>query len=249
VFDAAHWNINAQYIRTCKPIVDAIGNLESQDATLANCVIELLKCACKINGLNIEDTDNMDFALHATTTFNNKFHELITDHHLLALFLHPLAQNLALSQHVHARNFADICRIAMALAHRWGWNQGAAKKLLDHLQQYRANQGIFEGGLSNAEQWWKHQPVTAEQCPLKAMALIMHAIVPHSAELERLFSDLGKTQGDSQSNLDVTTICSLGRLHQYSCHLTDASVASEKLTSVSQSSVHQTQGEADAIHH
>jgi hypothetical protein len=65
---------------------------------------------------------------------------------------------------------------------------------------------------SNAEQWWKHRPVTAKQCPLKAMALIMHAIVPHSAEIERLFSDLGKAQGDSRSNLDVTTIRSLGRL-------------------------------------
>jgi hypothetical protein len=100
----------------------------------------------------------------------------------------------------------------MDLARRWGWSQTAAEKLLDHLQQYRANQGIFEGGLPNTEDWWRHRPVTAEQCPLKAMAMILHAIVPHAAEIERLFSDLGKTQGDSRSNLNVTTIRSLGRL-------------------------------------
>jgi hypothetical protein len=211
VTEAAHWHMNRQYIRYCKPIVDAIGNLESRDATLADCVIEVLKCARTINQITVETTDNMSFAIHATTTFNETFHTLITDHHILALFLHPLARNLALSQRAYSRTFPDMCRIALELAIRWGWTQEAAGKLLDHLQLYRANRAPFEGGSPNAQTWWENRPLTVEQCPLKSIALILCKIVPHAAEIERLFSDLGKTQGTTRL-LDTSTLRSLGRL-------------------------------------
>jgi hypothetical protein len=211
VTDMKYWHLNRQYIRTCKPIVDAIGNLESRDATLADCVIELLKIARTVNGLVLEPTDNVEWAIDATATFNEEFHTLITGHHILALFLHPLARKLALSQRTYARTFPDICRIALELAARWGWTQNAAEKLVDNLQAYRANRGVFEGGHPNAETWWTNRDLTAEQCPLKAMALILCRIVPHAAEIERLFSDLGKTQGTCRL-LDTSTIRTLGRL-------------------------------------
>ena len=32
-----HWQLTDQLLRVCKPFVDGIGNLESRDATLADC--------------------------------------------------------------------------------------------------------------------------------------------------------------------------------------------------------------------
>ncbi|TFY74736.1 hypothetical protein EWM64_g9276 [Hericium alpestre] len=42
VMDPQHWTYNDQLIRTCKPLVDIIGNIESRDATLADCMLELI---------------------------------------------------------------------------------------------------------------------------------------------------------------------------------------------------------------
>jgi hypothetical protein len=39
--DPEYWHRLNQLIKTCKLLVDAIGNLESCDATLANCMLEL----------------------------------------------------------------------------------------------------------------------------------------------------------------------------------------------------------------
>lgn len=40
--NASYWKILQQFIKTCKPIVDAIGNLESRNVTLADCMLELI---------------------------------------------------------------------------------------------------------------------------------------------------------------------------------------------------------------
>ena len=40
-----HWIKLGQIIKTCKPIVDAIGNIESRDCNLADCMLELIQCA------------------------------------------------------------------------------------------------------------------------------------------------------------------------------------------------------------
>jgi hypothetical protein len=42
--------------------------------------------------------------------------------------------------------------------------------------------------------WWENLPINSETHPLKAFAIIILSIVPHAAEVERLFSDLGGTQ-------------------------------------------------------
>jgi hypothetical protein len=63
-------------------------------------------------------------------------------------------------------------------------------------------------------------PTTADKNPLKALTIMIHSIVPHTAEVERLFSALGGTQSTKRCNLSVSTFETLGKLHaNYSCHL------------------------------
>ena len=43
--DPNYWSCLKQLIKTCKSLVDAIRNLKSQDADLADCMLELIQCA------------------------------------------------------------------------------------------------------------------------------------------------------------------------------------------------------------
>lgn len=73
-------------------------------------------------------------------------------------------------------------------------------------------QCVFSGGQADALDWWETLPVSAERCPLKAFAVIIHSIVPHAADVERYFSGLGGVQSVKRCNLSVQTFESLSKL-------------------------------------
>jgi hypothetical protein len=88
------------------------------------------------------------------------------------------------------------------------------------MQQYWAHADIFEGAISNASKWWKNRPIPSDQSPLKPLAIMIHSIVPCTAELERLWLDLSKTKDDCRNRLNTVTLRSLGRLRaHYQEHL------------------------------
>ena len=88
--DSEYWPHLNQLVKTCKPIVDAIGNLESRDATLADCMLELIRCAQQMYRIELDPDEDVDFWVHAKSVFNRKFHSMNTSIHALSLFLHPL---------------------------------------------------------------------------------------------------------------------------------------------------------------
>ncbi|EMD30600.1 hypothetical protein CERSUDRAFT_127775 [Gelatoporia subvermispora B] len=90
-----------------KPIVDAIGNLESRDASLADCMLELIWAERAIARLPITATDDADFAAHAKSSLHREFHRMNTSLHWLALFLHPLCRRLAISSATQAFTTPD----------------------------------------------------------------------------------------------------------------------------------------------
>ncbi|KIK73523.1 hypothetical protein PAXRUDRAFT_94880, partial [Paxillus rubicundulus Ve08.2h10] len=47
------------------------------------------------------------------------------------------------------------------------------------------------GGQADTLDWWDCLPVTAQQCPLKTLAVILHSVVPHTADVETYFLGLG----------------------------------------------------------
>ncbi|KAF9531576.1 hypothetical protein CPB83DRAFT_833272 [Crepidotus variabilis] len=90
VFDLQRWDLTDQLIRICKPLVDVIGNIESRDSNLADCMLELIWAHREVNGVMHQDGDDPGFAKHAMETLQTEFHALNTDLHWFALFLHPL---------------------------------------------------------------------------------------------------------------------------------------------------------------
>ncbi|KAJ7617927.1 hypothetical protein FB45DRAFT_756335, partial [Roridomyces roridus] len=72
------------------------------------------------------------------------------------------------------------------------------------------------GKNANAKAWWHNIP--NQHVGIKALAIVLHSIVPHSAEVERLFSDLGGTQSARRCNLLVETMEKTGRVRGHLNH-------------------------------
>ncbi|KAF8998144.1 hypothetical protein BDQ17DRAFT_1428634 [Cyathus striatus] len=51
VMELDHWQLNEEFICICKPLVDVIGDTKSRDATLADCMIQLIWAHHQINNL------------------------------------------------------------------------------------------------------------------------------------------------------------------------------------------------------
>ncbi len=101
IYDVDYWTLLNQLIKINKPLVDAIGNLESREANLADCMLEFIRCARAMTRLELEDGEDSGFFYHAKAVFNRCFHEMNTETHSLALFLHPLCQCAAPHLCVH----------------------------------------------------------------------------------------------------------------------------------------------------
>ena len=218
--DSRYWALLEQLIKTCKPLVDAIGNLESREANLADCMLELIRCARQMVRIELEPDDDVDFWVHAKAVFNHEFHNMNTSLHNLALFLHPMCRKLAISQAAKGRSFDNICKTALEVARQWHWDEARAKRLVEDMKQYYHCKGPFTGGLADATKWWEDLDISADQHPIKALAITILAIVPHAADVERLFSDLTGVQGVKRCNLTVPTFETLGKLRaNYNYHL------------------------------
>ena len=129
VLNPRHWELNDQLIRLCKPLVDAIGNLESRDATLADCMLELIWAERQIATFTTKEGDDITLTQHAQNTLRKSFHEMNTDLHWFALFLHPLARTLAISSATHSRQLAKAFEFALDLAQRWNCISGPPNPL------------------------------------------------------------------------------------------------------------------------
>ncbi|KAG1809605.1 uncharacterized protein BJ212DRAFT_1279210, partial [Suillus subaureus] len=70
---------------------------------------------------------------------------------------------------------------------------------------YNLCRAPFSGGQAYGLAWWESLAVSADRHPLKALAITLLSIVPHAADVERLFSDMGSTQSPKRCNLTVET--------------------------------------------
>jgi hypothetical protein len=200
-------------------LVDAIGNLESRDALMADCMLELLRCAVELEAQAVDDGDDPEFLEHAKAMFNKEFKALNTDVHFLSLYLHPLCRTLAISPEAGrsrgGRTFLDICKIAVTLVESFKWKEEVAKKLVADLQAYQACEAPFKGGLKDGAQWWKSLSVSAVDHPLKGLAILLFKIVPHTAEVEWSFSGFGVIQSPRRSRLSVENLERNGKLRSH----------------------------------
>lgn len=211
--DDTYWSRLDQLILVTRPIVNMIGNLESHTCTLADCVIELLRCARTLAELSANNVDE-DFLQHTRTVFQARCVKMITPLHALCLFLHPLCRNLALSAELTSGfDLEFMIRTALSILKRWHFrkDEKLAKQLKLDLQDYRMARGPFANGEPDALTWWRNLPIDTNMHSIKTLAIMLFSIVPHSAEVERVFSMLGGVQSPKHCNLSVETFEALSK--------------------------------------
>ncbi|KAJ7487952.1 ribonuclease H-like domain-containing protein [Mycena latifolia] len=205
------WPLLNQVTRITKPIVDAIGNCESRQTTLADCMLELIRCAHTMGKMTLEEDEDAGFLAHAKATFDRRFKLIATPIHWLALFLHPFCRKLAVSQTVHGHSLDFMIETALKIAHQWKWSAQKAIQLREDLKKYYQCKAPFAGGNKDAREWWEGIPKDKHE-GLRSMAIVLASIVPHSAEVERLFSDLGGSQTPRRSLMVVDTMEKSGKI-------------------------------------
>ncbi|KAG2062427.1 hypothetical protein BDR04DRAFT_1123947, partial [Suillus decipiens] len=145
-----------QLVKTVKFMVDAIGNLESRDTTLADCVLELIRCARQMSQLQLDaEDDNTGFWMHTKSVFDHRFHATNTDFHSLSPFLHPMCCKLAVTDASKGRPFEFMVKTALTIAKQWRWGEHKAKLLIDDLKAYNLCRTLFAGGHADGLAWWE----------------------------------------------------------------------------------------------
>ncbi|KAK7468531.1 hypothetical protein VKT23_003036 [Stygiomarasmius scandens] len=152
-----------------------------------------------MNKLVLEPDDDKGFFLHAKAVFNREFTALNTDKHSLALFLHPMCRRLAVHSTAKGRTLQDLKLTALQIASKWRWNETQARALCNDIDLYYHSRSPFSGSARDGLTWWENLAIDANEHPIKSLAIILFQVVPHAAEVERLFSDLGSIQGDHRS--------------------------------------------------
>ncbi|KAF9523445.1 hypothetical protein CPB83DRAFT_739710, partial [Crepidotus variabilis] len=104
---------------------------------------------------------------------------------------------------------------ALKIAADWGWKKDQAEKLIRDLNDYSQGKAPFAGGLKNASEWWISLIPSTHDRPLKAMAVKIFSIVPHTAEVEQLFSSLGLSQSQQQTRRTVEHMETIGTLRNH----------------------------------
>jgi len=231
VFDLDRWSRTDQLIAICKPLVDIIGDVESRDATLADCMLQLIWAHREVNRVPHREGHDPGFAAHAKEVLNAQFHAMNTDVHWFALFLHPLCRKLAISSVAHSRSIDSAYRIALGIVQRWGWMKTMAQNTLKDIKAYHLGEAPFIGGKADGKDWWNSLIAPIASHPLKALAIKIFSIVPHAAEVERFFSCLRGVQSKKQSRLTVSHMQTFGTLrNQYTYEIHQAALASGKST-------------------
>ncbi|KAF9241820.1 ribonuclease H-like domain-containing protein [Melanogaster broomeanus] len=227
-----YWKRLEQLIKTTKFLVDALGNIESRQASLADCMLELIRCAKQMSQLKCDDDDDLGFWMHAKSVFNKRFHAINTDCHSLALFLHPMCRKLAITQAASGRSLEFMIKEALDVAKRWKWDKVKAMKLIEDMRAYNLSRAPFAGGQADGLAWWENLPISADTHPLKPFAVTILSIVPHAGDVERLFSDLGSTQSPRRCNLSVDTFETLGKIWanlRYHLHVRNVTAGKQTL--------------------
>ncbi|KAJ6623905.1 hypothetical protein B0H10DRAFT_1943680 [Mycena sp. CBHHK59/15] len=149
----------------------------------------------------LEEDEDAGFLAHANSTFDRRFKLIATPIHWLALFLHPLFRKLAVLQTVNRHSLDFMLETALKIAQQWRWSSAKALQLKDDLKAYYQAKSPFAGG--------------GEVTPhdgIRTMAIVLASIVPHSADVERLLSDLGGIQTPRRNLLGVDTMEKTGKI-------------------------------------
>ncbi|ESK90452.1 hypothetical protein Moror_13621 [Moniliophthora roreri MCA 2997] len=168
------WQYLSQVTKVVKPFVDAIGNCESRESTLADCMLQLLSCAHTLAAISCDDDEDEEFLAHAQRVLDRWFYKITTSAGFTLM---------------------DITNTTLSLTKKWNWSFEEATVLKKDIKLYYHCKEPFTGST--------------------VLAIIIHSIVPHAAEIEQLFSHLNGVQTPKHNNLSTPTFKKLAKLRNH----------------------------------
>ncbi|CAG8693720.1 439_t:CDS:2, partial [Cetraspora pellucida] len=191
--DRYHFASNNTLIQVIKPVVDAIGRLESRDATLADVFKELIYVHREVSRLEVPIPG---FKAHVLAVISRRAREFSDDIYFVALFLSPTYKKMAMSRYMNGERLVRGC---LELARVWNFKKPDASLLLKELNSYKDGTPPFNRISTNLQQsprsFWAN--FTGNSPLLRQFAMKVFAIVPHGAAYE-LEQDEGFDEVDEQ---------------------------------------------------
>ncbi|CAG8448340.1 13750_t:CDS:2, partial [Cetraspora pellucida] len=174
--DRYHFASNDALIKVIKPIVDAIGRLESRDTTLADIFKELIYLHLEISKLDIPISG---LKAHALAVISQRAKEFSDDIYFIALFLFPPYKNMAISNYMNIDCLLCEC---LELAKAWNFDKRKTGLLYKELMSYKNNDPPFDhiklSLQKSPREFWTR--FTDNSPLLHRFAMKVLAIVPHS---------------------------------------------------------------------
>lgn len=205
--------------KAVRPISDAICRLQSRDASLADCQIELLRIGYDLQEICDEDTgfdseDSIQFRKNLVDAFNVRYREYADPLYVVALSLHPYCSTLAVSGKWTTREIGlELNRISRSCKLVKG--EKSSIRLLKEYKKFVERTGSYKSREHEKDpfRWWKS--TDPENNALKQVALRIFSICPGSADVERLFSNLAAANTKVRSGLSVTTMAKVAKMKTY----------------------------------
>ncbi|CAG8731133.1 8236_t:CDS:2, partial [Ambispora leptoticha] len=208
ISDRYHFANNDALTKVIKPIVDAIGRLESNDSTLADIFKELINIHQQISQLEVPING---LKAHALAIISKRAREFDSDIFFIALFLSPPHKFLAISRKMSGDK---IIRASLELAKTWNFKKIDTSLLFKDLLSYKNNDPPFDTPFKSSSQslrsYWSE--FTGNAPLLHRFAMKVLVIVLHGASCERLFSSLGLIKSKIRNRLTPDNLSILGQL-------------------------------------
>ncbi|PLW43459.1 hypothetical protein PCANC_10057 [Puccinia coronata f. sp. avenae] len=207
--DRDHFTANKTLVNLLKPVVDAIGNLERANTTLAHIWKELLDAYKNIRDVDIY-TQFKPFKQHCLDVLHAQTKVLHEEIYVVAFFLHPAYCRVAVSK---KHLISDIGQMILQIAKYWKFAKAEALLLQDAISRYYSNLYPFNSkNVKNLLNYWLTLLGTPKFDSLKKLVIGLLEIVPHAAGVKGLFSMMSAAKTKARNRMLPTTLKMMSQL-------------------------------------
>lgn len=208
------WFTLEALVKLMTPFTKVVTAIQTRQALLADVLRYFLYLGKEISNLQYLPHLPRGLAQHCISAFNFRYVDIITPICHLALFLHPQYRHSAVRIW---RNGIEKPALEM-LRDRKLFTKGNADALMIQLQAYKERHEPFDAtwvdGMSLLA-WWKALLAFPSSRVLATIAIVLASIVPHSADLERLFSIMGWFHSPRRSSMLSDKLGMMSKVRTY----------------------------------
>ena len=200
-------------LTACKPVVDSLANLEEEQTTLADCLLELIHMVSRLRKSQRTITKARGRFGHVCKCMNLRYGQYVTSYHILAIFFHPRGKELIKDE----VTIKGMKRTFLNTLRKWEYSKTRVDWISQQFRAYRSGSESFQSTAStaNAYQWWLNMCPVPENELLRAFALRLLAIVPTSVDAERLFSSLSAIHTKQRNRMNPSTLKQIAQIKSH----------------------------------